>query len=49
MSYFTGFALNLLRNIGDIIEKFKAGEKLEAADYVFFSIFIVLTILGMIV
>jgi len=49
VSYFTGFALNLLRNIGDIIEKFRAGEKLEPADYVFFSIFIVLTILGMIV
>lgn len=49
VSYFSGFALNLLRNIGDIIERFRAGEKLEPADYVFFSLFVVLSILGMIV
>jgi hypothetical protein len=49
VSYFTGFAMNFLRNLGDIIERFKAGEKLEPADYVFFSLFVVLSVMGMIV
>lgn len=41
--------MNFLRNLGDIIERFKAGEKLEPADYVFFSLFVVLSVMGMIV
>ena len=49
VSYFTGFALKLLKNLGDIIQRFKAGGALEPADYVFFSLFIVLSIMGMIV
>lgn len=49
VSYFSGFALKLLQNLGDIVERYKAGGALEPADYVFFSLFIVLAILGMIV
>lgn len=47
VSYFSGFALNLLRNLGDIIERFKAGEKLEVVDYVFFGLFVVFSLVGM--
>ena len=49
MSYFTGFALKYLQNLGDMIERFKSGGKIEPADYVFFSLFVVLAILGTIV
>lgn len=49
ISYFTGYSLGLLKNLADLVERFKTGEELKPADYVFFSLFIVLSILGMIV
>lgn len=49
VSYFSGFVMGFLRNIGDIIERFRAGEKIEPADYVFFSFFVILFLIGIIV
>lgn len=48
-SYFLGYVIGVLPNFADIIERIKTGDKLEPAYYVFFSLFIVLTIIGMIV
>jgi H+/Cl- antiporter ClcA len=47
VSYSIGFAGTLLDNIGDILDKIKNGDSLGWAYYVFFVLFILLSIFGM--
>ena len=48
VTYFFGFMVGLLGNFFDLFERIKAGDKLETAYYVFFALFILVSIFGMI-
>lgn len=47
VTYFFGFMVGILGNFFDVIERIKAGEKLEVAYYIFFGLFILVSIFGM--
>ena len=47
VSYTIGFAMGLLENFFDLIDKIRSGSDISVANYVFFGLFILFSLIGM--